>query len=330
MSTKELLVYFSDLQQFLNKLNIKDHHAGLDLSAYPYSKVEMIKLNQKVLRFLGHDPARFRLDISHHPFSLFLSPHDIRLTTRYPKTDFATSLLPTIHEFGHGLFASNVAKELEATPLWPDTSYALHESQSRYWENILGRSMGFIKYFYKDMQKLSKKFKDFSPLDFYAYFNRVKPGLIRVDADEITYHYHIIIRFEIERALLNQEITTKDAPHIWNELYRKYLGITPKTDTVGILQDIHWAFGSIGYFPTYSLGSTLAAIWDERVRSELRLDYSELNQKEIKAINSWFKKNIHVYGGMYNLEEISLKVGKKKFSSKSWQRYITQKLKHKL
>lgn len=326
-TTKELLTYFQELKIFLKRIDLSslNKNINIDIGNSIYSKVKMKALNERVLKFLGHDPTRFRLDTSSHPFSLFLSPDDIRLTTRYPKVDFTASLLPTIHEFGHGLFASNTEKEFEATPLWPDTSYALHESLSRYWENIIGRSKGFSIKFLKDIQGLNKEFKGISYEDIYNYLNRIKPSLIRVDADEITYHYHIIIRFEIERALINKELNTKDASGYWDELYKKYLGIKPKNHSEGILQDIHWAFGSVGYFPTYSLGSTLSAIWDKRLRKELNIDYEVLDKKEINDINKWFKHNIHEHAGMYNLEEITQKAGGCKFSSKPWQDYIVKK-----
>lgn len=327
MDSEELDKYFSQLKSYLNKVPIKKlaNKNYIDLEKEPYSLKKMQELNNKVLDFLGHDPLRFRLDVSAHPFSLFLSPHDLRITTRYPKSGFNTSLMPTVHEFGHALFASNVDEELEATPLWPDTSYALHESQSRFWENILGRSRGFIKYFIKDLRSLNPKFKDLDVEDFYDFLNHVKPSLIRVEADEITYHYHILIRYEIERALLDGEIDTKEAPNYWNKAYEKYLGITPANYAEGILQDIHWSFGSIGYFPTYSLGSTLAAMWDDKLRKDLNIDYDQLDEKEIARINGWFRDNIHQYAGMYSLEESSLRVCKEEFSAKKWQSYINKK-----
>lgn len=327
MTSIELDKYFSELKTFLNNIDLKKvaSKSKIDLSQDKYSKVKMRKLNNKVLDYLGQDKKRFRIDTSMHPFSLFLSPDDIRITTSYPDYDFTCSLFPTIHEFGHGLFASNVDKNLEGTPLWPETSYALHESLSRYWENFIGRSRGFVKYFYKDFIKLNKVYSSYKVDDFYSYFNKVEPSLIRVEADEITYHYHIIIRYEVEKALLNNEITTKEAPKLWNKLYKKYLGIEPKNYSEGILQDVHWAFGSIGYFPTYSLGSTLSAIWDKKMKKDIGTDFQTLEVSEIKNINKWFKNKIHVYGGAYNLEEISLKAGDQKFSSKPWQEYIKTK-----
>lgn len=327
MTSVELDDYFTELKTFLNTIDLQKlaKKSPIDLSKDKYSITGMKALNNKVLDYLGQDKKRFRIDTSMHPFSLFLSPDDIRLTTSYPKIDFTCSLFPTIHEFGHGLFASNVDPELEGTPLWPETSYALHESLSRYWENFIGRSRGFVQYFLKDFKKLNKGYQNFTDYEFYNYFNKVEPSLIRVEADEITYHYHIIIRYEIEKALLNKEITTKEAPALWNKLYKKYLNIEPKNFSEGILQDVHWAFGSIGYFPTYSLGSTLSAIWDKKMKKDLGIDFEVLEKSDIRKVNLWFKENIHVNGGAYNLEEISLKAGGKKFSSKPWQEYIKLK-----
>lgn len=327
MTTNELDTYFNELKEFLGQIDLQQlaSKSKIGFAEDRYSKGQMRKLNEKVMDYLGQDKKRFRIDISMHPFSLFLSPDDIRITTCYPDKDFTRSLFPTIHEFGHGLFASNVEKDFEGTPLWPETSYALHESLSRYWENFIGRSQGFVKYFMNDFKKLNRNYSSYEQKDFYSYFNKVEPSLIRVEADEITYHYHIIIRYEIEKALLNNEISTKDAPKLWNKLYKKYLGIEPKNYSEGILQDVHWAFGSIGYFPTYSLGSTLSAIWDKKMKKEIGTDFETLEKAEIQNINKWFKENIHRFGGAYNLEEISLKAGNIKFSSKPWQEYIKSK-----
>lgn len=328
ITTEELVHYFEKLKKFLLSIDLKGPKMtqGHIVAESTYHHTRMQGLNDKALRFLGYDPECWRLDVSSHPFSLFMAVDDIRLTTRYPEVDMMASLLPSIHEFGHGLFARNYNRELETTPLWTETSYALHESQSRFWENIIGRSEGFIKAFVKDFNAVLDSDKKLSVKDFWDNLNAVKPSLIRVDADELTYHWHIIIRFEIERAVLNDELKVADIPRVWNEKYQEYLGIVPTKHADGFLQDIHWGFGSIGYFPTYSLGSVTTALWLERIKKDLNWDENaELSFDRIMELNTWFKENIHQFGGIYTLEEVWQRIGGQPFSPDPWIKYIKNK-----
>jgi len=327
-SIDDLDKYFLNLKKFLGKIDLKnlERKFDVDIKHSTYNKEKMMLLNNDILKFLNVSDKQFRLDVSAHPFSLFLGLNDIRLTTNYSPKDFTAALLPTIHEFGHGLFASQANKELEYTPLWPECSYALHESQSRLWENMISRSKGFINKFYDDFKGLNNDFTDLKPDDFYHQFNEIKPTFIRTQADEITYHYHIIIRYEIERDLLNKKLEIKDVAERWNADYQKYLGITPKNFQEGVLQDIHWSFGSIGYFPTYSLGSVLSATWYELMNKDLHLDNNEYYSKEdMIATKEWLRNNLHKYAGTYDLKELALKLSGKEFSTKPWEDYIIKK-----
>jgi len=329
-SLNELDKYFDDIKIFLAKIDFKKfpNKFNVDIKNSSYDKDKMIVLNNKILEFLSVSPKKFRMDVSAHPFSLFLGLNDIRLTTNYSSRDFSAALLPTIHEFGHGLFASQAEKELEYTPLWPECSYALHESQSRFWENMISRNKAFISKFYEDFIGLNKDFKKLSINDFYNQFNEINPSFIRTNADEITYHYHILIRYEIEKDLLNKRIKVSEVSEVWNQKYKDYLGITPKNLSEGVLQDIHWSFGSIGYFPTYSLGSTMSAIWYELIEKDLHLSTKKIfSIEDIIEIKSWLKTNIHRYAGTYDLKEIVKKVSGKEFSTKPWEEYIKAKYK---
>jgi carboxypeptidase Taq len=327
-TVSDLDEYFASMKKFLGKIDFAKvtNKFEVDIKDSSYDKEKMIILNNQILEFLSVSPKNFRIDVSAHPFSLFLGLNDIRMTTNYSKKDFTAALLPTIHEFGHGLFASQSQKELEYTPLWPECSYALHESQSRFWENMISRNIGFVRRFSPDFKELNMKFQDLTPLDFYEQFNEIKPTLIRTQADEITYHYHIMIRYEIERDLLNKNIKISEVPEIWDQKYQKYLGIKPTNYSDGFLQDIHWAFGSIGYFPTYSLGSVTSAIWYELIEKDLQLSKKEcFTIEDIIKVKEWLKNNINKYAGTYNLKEITKKVSGNDFSTDAWEKYIIKK-----
>jgi carboxypeptidase Taq len=191
---------------------------------------------------------------------------------------------------------------------------------------MISRSTGFINNFYLDFIGLNSQFSKLSPLDFNKQFNEIKPSFIRTQADEITYHYHIIIRYEIERDLLNKKIEVSDVSEVWNQKYFQYMGIKPRNYGEGVLQDIHWSFGSIGYFPTYSLGSVTSAIWYEEINKDLHLANKDaLAVDDILKIKEWLKINIHKYAGTYDLKEIVKKVSGNEFSTKPWEKYIKEK-----
>lgn len=277
----------------------KDHF----LESQPYDKAKVEQLNSKILKLFWDDMRRFRLDVSSHPFTTSFSNNDTRITTWYHKTDFARSLLATIHEFGHALYDLQSADGLEMTPVAGGSSLVIHESQSRFWENFVGRSVPFIKHFKKDFE--SAVGKSLSTDEIYTYFNKVSPSLLRVEADEVTYHFHIMLRFEIEKGMIEGKLKARDLPEIWNTKMKEYLGVVPKTDSEGLLQDIHWSGGMVGYFPTYSMGTFLGAQWEQKLGTELK-------NLELTKIKNWLGKNIHQYGSTYTMPEL-LKKNKMKF-----------------
>jgi len=266
-----------------------------------YDRHKMSGLNDKILRYLWKDFGQnFRLDTSAHPFTTSFSNQDTRITTWYHERDFGRSLLAVVHEFGHALYDLQSSPELEMTPIGGGSSLVIHESQSRFWENFVGRSSEFINYFKKDFDSVISK--QLPVTSYFSYFNKVRPSLLRVEADEVTYHFHIMLRFEIEEGLIEGKMKVKDLPEIWNAKMKEYLGITPKNDSEGVLQDIHWSGGTVGYFPTYSLGTFLGAQWEHQIQKSKIKDQNY--SLKIKNIEHWLKEQIHKYGSTYTLEEL--------------------------
>ncbi len=293
-----------------------------------YSIDKMKKLNLDILSFLNADSNKLRLDISSHPFSEYLGRSDVRITTRYSDRDFKQSFSSVIHEFGHALYNLQCDESLDYSPIDRGHSLVIHESLSRFWENMIGKSENFIENFHSNVVLLGSGFNKYNSKDLYNYFNLVRPSLIRTEADEITYHFHIMIRFEIEKGLLERKIKIKDLPEVWNEKYKKYLGIIPKKASEGILQDIHWSMGNIGYFPTYSMGSSLSAQW----KFYLEKDLGNINQLikmngGIKKIQNWLKNKIHQYGSTYTFKDLVKKSTGEEFTTKYFKDYLTKKYK---
>ncbi len=258
-----------------------------------------------ILKEMGYDFEAGRLDESEHPFTIGVNPGDVRITTHYYPNDFVSAIMSSLHEGGHALYEQNISPELNGTPLSTGTSMGIHESQSRYWENIIGRSRGFWEKYYKDLQKVfPKQLRDVKLDAFYKAINKVEPSLIRIEADEVTYNLHIMIRYEIEKALINNEIKVADLPRVWNEKMKEYLGIVPLNDSEGVLQDIHWAGGSFGYFPSYTLGNIYSAQIYNAAKKETK-DFDKLIEKgELIKIKEWLAENIHKYGKLLEPAEI--------------------------
>jgi len=331
ITVKDLDKFFTEIKNFLTE-NFSEEIAKnkgklATFTQEAYDQEAMARLNLKVLQYFGANPQNLRLDKSSHPFTATISTKDVRITTRYPQTGFTGSLLSTVHEFGHALYTLQHAALIEKTPLFTINSLGLHESQSRFWENHVGKSAGFIKTFYTDFLSLGKNFKKYSWQDFYQNFNFISPSLIRTEADEVTYNYHILIRYEVEKALLSGTIKVKDLVEFWNDKYQKYLGIIPKNLSEGVLQDIHWSCGLIGYFPSYALGTVLSATWQKQLVLDLQTDLNSLinSQTGINKIKAWQKEKIHQYGYTYTLEELVKKVTAKNFSTIDWQGYLQKK-----
>ena len=328
---EQLDAYFSELKDFLIPL-LKKIQAKKDYqSTHPFEKVtydrqKMMELNDKVLEMFLWDKTRLRLDESTHPFTSGLQSTDVRITTWYHDTDFARSIMATIHEYGHAIHSLQSHPEFDMTPLLAGDSLGVDESQSRFWENFVGRSKAFIERILPDIQTLSPELSNATVDDVYEYFNIVRPSLLRVEADEVTYHIHILIRYEIEKSLLSCELEVKDLPEVWNKKYKDYLGVDVSNNANGVLQDIHWAFGSFGYFSTYSTGTVLSATWLEMMEKDVApIEDLVATNEGIKKVQTWQKNHIHTHGSMYTFNEHVQKETGKTFDLDPWKRYLEEK-----
>jgi carboxypeptidase Taq len=266
------------------------------------------------------------LDESTHPFASGFHPHDVRLTTRFKENDIFYSLGSTIHETGHGLYEQGLPAEHFGTPLGESVSLGIHESQSRMWENLIGKRKAFWKHFYPKLQKeFPAPFKKLSLDEFYKIINRVNPSLIRTESDEVTYNLHVILRFEIEKDMIEGTIKLEDLPKIWKAKMKEYLGVDVPNDTLGVLQDVHWSTGGIGYFPTYSLGN----LYSGQFYTQMKKDIPEVEQKiskgDFQEILEWLRKNIHRQGKTYRAKDLVKKVTGETLSEKHWSDYIRKK-----
>jgi carboxypeptidase Taq len=254
---------------------------------------------------IGFEFNRGRLDVTHHPFCSGLGPHDCRLTTRYDERFFNSAFFGTLHEAGHGIYDQGLRPEQFGLPPGTYVSLGIHESQSRMWENLVARSRAFWQHFFPQLQAaFPASVKDVKLDDFFWAINHVAPSLIRVEADEATYNLHIIIRFELEQALLSEDLASGDLPGAWREKYQEYLGIEPPDDKDGCLQDVHWSAALIGYFPTYSLGNLYASQFFEQADRDLGGLPALFARGEFDPLKSWLNEMIHRRGQCYSAAEL--------------------------
>jgi len=280
-----------------------------------------------IVNFLNFNSDSLYIGESSHPFSSSFSIDDSRITNRYNAFDFSSSIFSLIHELGHATYNSQVDREYQGMYIADNMSYGMHESQSRLYENQLGRQPAFWHNNYPKLQNLfSDQLKDIKVNDFIEFINYATPSPIRVEADELTYCIHIIIRYELEKGLFNGTYTTKDLDKVWNEKYHDYLGLTINNDSDGILQDIHWSNGSFGYFPTYALGSAYAAQFYSAMEKDLQIEKLLLNNR-FDVINNWLKEKIHHDGGIYRSKEILLRATEEEFNPQYYINYLTKKFK---
>ncbi|MGP0578459.1 carboxypeptidase M32 [Paenibacillus peoriae] len=255
------------------------------------------KFSLFILGQMGYDFDAGRLDESVHPFATGLNPGDVRITTHYLQDDVTSAIFSSLHEGGHALYEQNIAPELAGSLLSGGTSMGIHESQSRLWENKIGRSRAFWDRYYDDLQKhFPDRLAKVAAEQFYRAVNRVENSLIRIEADELTYNLHIIIRYEIEKMLFNEKLDVKRLPEVWNAKYKEYLGLVPPNDGLGVLQDVHWSGGDFGYFASYSLGNMYAAQILATLRKELPNLDELIAAGELEPIKQWLTKRIYRYG----------------------------------
>jgi carboxypeptidase Taq len=299
---KKHIVPLAESQSSKQKLN----HTFLQKK---YDHKAQFDFTVKLLKDIGYDFKKGRQDISLHPFTIGLNPNDVRVTTRIDESDICNSIWSSIHEGGHALYEQGLNIKEYGLASGAAASLAIHESQSRFWENNIGRSIAFWKY---QLPKLKKAFpsqlQGVNINHFFEAINFVKPNLIRTEADELHYHIHIMIRYEIEKEIFTSNIKANDLKPLWNELYKKYIGIKVPNDKNGILQDVHWSHGSFGYFPTYSLGSFYAAQFYATLKNRLPSIEDEISKGNLTSVNTWLQDNIYKHGGTYDAETLCKKV----------------------
>jgi carboxypeptidase Taq len=280
----------------------------------------------ELIKQIGYDMDRGRLDKSAHPFTIGLGLDDVRITTRVVPDFLGSALFGTIHETGHALYEMGINPAYERTPLGAVSSLAVHESQSRLWENIVGRSYEFWEFFYPRLQNYFPDQLGNVKLEaFFSGINQVQPSLIRVEADEATYNLHIMLRLELEIALMEGNLPVKDLPEAWNTRMQDYLGLTPPNDALGVLQDIHWSFGHVGYFPTYALGNLVSVqIW-ERLNQEIADIKDQIRRGEFSRLLDWLKTNIHIHGSKFEPQELIERVTGSKIDPQPYMRYLNEK-----
>ncbi|EHS57347.1 carboxypeptidase M32 [Paenibacillus sp. Aloe-11] len=255
------------------------------------------KFSLFILRQMGYDFDAGRLDESVHPFATGLNPGDVRITTHYLQDEVTSAIFSSLHEGGHALYEQNIAPELAGSLLSGGTSMGIHESQSRLWENKIGRSRAFWDRYYDDLQKhFPERLAKVTAEQFHRAVNRVENSLIRIEADELAYNLHIIIRYEIEKMLFNEKLDVKRLPEVWNAKYKEYLGLVPPNDGLGVLQDVHWSGGDFGYFASYSLGNMYAAQILATLRKELPNLDELIAAGELEPIKQWLTERIYRYG----------------------------------
>jgi carboxypeptidase Taq len=331
MTVKKLDEIFGELKDgildLLKYIEASNKKINRDFLHDKFKIKKQKKLSKYLLELIKFDGEAGILGETTHPFTLDLGNKDVRITTHYHEDDLLSNIFSVIHEGGHGLYEQHISDELIGTGLEHGASMGIHESQSRFYENIVGRSEEFLKIILPYIKKEFSSFKKVKLKEFYEAVNYVKPSLIRTEADELTYSLHIIIRYEIEKKLINREIEVKDLPRIWNEKYMEYLGVEPKTDSEGILQDMHWSAGDFGYFPSYALGNIYAGQFLNQILKENEGAITELENGDLSYIDNWLKDKIHKYGARYTPGELIKNVTGEDISTKYFLRYLGYKYK---
>jgi carboxypeptidase Taq len=291
-----------------------------------YNEKKLNDFGVDVISRFGYDWTRGRQDKAPHPFETTFSVNDVRITTRYERDNPLAMLFSTMHEAGHAMYEQGVNPSYERTPIAGGTSLAVHESQSRMWENLVGRSLPFWENFYPVLKKLfPSQLEGVSLKSFYKAINKVEPSFIRVNADEATYNLHIMLRLELEIGMVEGTIAVKDLPELWNAKMQDYLGITPPDAARGVLQDIHWSGGAIGYFSTYALGNLVSAQLWEKINKDIRDLPDQIRKGDFSALLGWLRQNIHRHGQKYEPQKLVEMVTGSRITPQPYVKYLTKK-----
>jgi carboxypeptidase Taq len=313
------------LKDLLDKISNKPKVDNSFLRQH-FSKQQQWDWGMQLIKDLNFNFDAGRQDMSEHPFSVGFNSNDVRITTRIDENDFGNMTWSCIHETGHALYEQGLPVAEYGLPLGEACSYSIHESQSRLWENNVGRSKGFWNHFYPILQGyFPAQLKNISLEHFYRGINLVQPSLVRTEADELTYHFHVYIRYELEKQLIKGTLSAADIPAYWNDLYKKYLDVDVPDDKKGCLQDVHWSHGSFGYFPTYSLGSFYASQFYATANDQLKNLDSEIEQGNNRSLLDWLRKNIHSKGRFFTSEQLCEDVTGKGLDVSYFLNYLLQK-----
>lgn len=291
-----------------------------------FSLEKQKKLSENILKIIGFDFNYGRLDVSEHPTVLANSPQDVRLVTTFSKSNIFKGIYNTLHIGGKGLYEQNIDTNLLGTLLGEVSTFALEDGEAKIYESIIGKDKNFCKLLLEKIKEIfPDEYKDITSEDIYKKVNQIQPSLIRIDADELTSILHIIIRYEIERDLINNRIKVKDLPGIWKEKYREYLKIEPSGDSDGVLQDIHWAAGYFGYFPSYLLSGIYSGQIVAAMNRDLKNITERIDEENLKEIHKWLKENIHRHGAVYTPKELIMNISNESINSTYYIEYLRKK-----
>jgi carboxypeptidase Taq len=314
-----------ELVALIHAISTHEDRVKNDVLHQAFDVEQQRAFSTKVATAIGFDFTRGRLDVALHPFCTHFGREDVRLTTRFNPNFLNPALFGTMHEAGHGMYEQGSGADLEHTPLSGGTSLGVHESQSRMWENIVGRSKGFWKWALPHAQEHFPALRGVDLDTFFKAINKVKQSYIRVEADEATYNLHIMLRFELEMGLIDGSVKIADLPKEWNARFEAYLGIVPPNDTQGVLQDIHWSSGLIGYFATYALGNLLSAQYYNKALQQHPSLPDEISEGKFDTLLGWLRENIHQHGRKYTSDELTRRITGESIQSRDYMRYLKTK-----
>lgn len=329
LTVEEADKFFAELREvivpLLKKIQAKERVFTSPFEAVDYSVEGQEDFSNRIIDKLGFDKDSGIIAESVHPFTINMSRDDVRITTHYYENNIMSSIYSTIHECGHALYEQNISPELGFSKLATGTTMGIHESQSRIYENNFGRSETFWHTYLPMLQEIfPEQLGDKSARDCYKGSNDVKPSLIRIEADELTYPLHIMVRYEIEKQILEGKLEAKDLPDAWNKLYEEYLGVTPPNDAKGVLQDVHWSEGLMGYFPSYALGSAYAAQFEHAMNKDFDV-HGAIKEESFDKISDWLREKIHKFGSTKTPAEIIKAATGEPFSPKYFVDYLVKK-----
>jgi carboxypeptidase Taq len=330
MKTAQVKAVFDALRprqvELIQAVTASPHPVENKILYQPFDEAKQWAFGEEVIKKFGYDFRRGRQDKAVHPFTTSFGLGDVRITTRVDRNFLNTALFGTLHEAGHAIYAQGFSPSLRRTPLAEGASLAVHESQSRLWENLVGRSRAFWVAFFPRLQELfPTQLGEVDLETFYRAINKVERSLIRVEADEATYNLHIMLRFEIELGMMEGRVEVQDLPELWNQKVQNYLGLTPSDDREGVLQDVHWSSGYIGYFSTYALGNLIASMLWEKIEKDIPQIERQIERAEFGDLLAWLRENIHRHGAKFEPLELVRRATGSDLTPEPYMRYLERK-----